>query len=442
MMRKILLLLLTVSAMVLSAYPGVCGPSGAEEINPFLERKIIIGRFRNAGEKSYDYLESTIRTALYDYALSVQFVTITEQERSLLQRISTRPAYTEAFQKAGGSISYKMQPVVTEAPCTEKDFGLEIQGSYLLQNQDIKVDISVFNHLTDNVYLEYSTTLPLQAILDKPQEFAVSFYTQFLKYKTFLVSITARPPDSLILVDGNPAGVGTSGPLLLTPGLHNIRVTKEGFHEYADIIRVDRDNFSMQAALEPLPKNHLFISSKSPREVDVYIDEQYAGKTPFTLSYHENTQNLSFVKENYHPLTLAIQQLEAEKNAVKVQLIETWKIQRMYEEAEMHKKRSRILSYSGLGMLGLAVLLGTQKTLYTQKAELYKGNNPQKYNQALNAEKTFTALTLCSAVISGGLFSFSFVELLQYFHTYNKPNMQFYQRSLHEIKRGPGEQAQ
>ncbi|MCK5570400.1 MAG: hypothetical protein KAJ15_11830, partial [Spirochaetes bacterium] len=75
---------------------------------------------------------------------------------------------------------------------------------------------------------------------------------------------------------------------------------------------------------------------------------------------------------------------------------------------------------TGLGMLGASIILGTKKTLYHQEADLYRETKPRRYYQAsMDASRVFLYLTVTSSVITGGIFTYSFIQIIKYFTLYS-----------------------
>jgi len=71
--------------------PGLC------EFNIFQQRNVIIGEFSNKGDTEYDYLADSLRTRIYTYALSIPFLTLTDEERLFLEKLSIRNELKTVF---------------------------------------------------------------------------------------------------------------------------------------------------------------------------------------------------------------------------------------------------------------------------------------------------------------------------------------------------------
>jgi len=83
------------------------------------------------------------------------------------------------------------------------------------------------------------------------------------------------------------------------------------------------------------------------------------------------------------------------------------------------RKQAKILSYTGFGMLGVTIFLGVKKTLYDQKADLYRPINEDLSQKSARTARTLSAFTYASSAVTGGAFIFSFIKLIKYFTLYN-----------------------
>ena len=117
---------------------------------------------------------------------------------------------------------------------------------------------------------------------------------------------------------------------------------------------------------------------------------------------------------------------EREAKAYTIELLEKLGIvlseedkEKILNKAELHRKSSETLYYTGIGMLGLSIIFGIEQTANLQKADLYRGVDSAKHIQALDATNTLSYLTAASSVITAGIFVFSFIEILKYFDLYN-----------------------
>ncbi len=409
--NKILLILIF---SIISVNTGCC------EFNIFQYRKVIVEEFENRGEERYDYLGDSISNLLYTYALSLPFLTLTDEERAFLKGLSQKPEYKDAFDEAKGIIQYRIEPYILKGIYDKKDFPLYIYGHYNVHSEDkVILNIFVYNSITDKIYVKYKTETNLFTILNNPNEYSIPFFKKFLKYKTYSVSLSAEPNDSLIFIDNKLTGIGKVQDILLAPGYHRVRVAREGYKDYSDLVHIERDGFLSSILLKKEEVSRPILTTVTPSDAQVFANEKYIGNTPFLLSFSESDHTFTFVKEGYIPRTVTVEELSQKEEELHLTLLSTEMKEKLFEKAEIHRKRSEILSYTGIGMLGLSVLLGIEGTANTQLADLYTGKDEDRYNQAVMAANIFNYLSTASSIITGGIFIFSFIELLRYFTLYN-----------------------
>ena len=137
-----------------------------------------------------------------------------------------------------------------------------------------------------------------------------------------------------------------------------------------------------------------------PSESDVYLNEEFLGKTPLEINLVEGYETLTFVKDGHDRLIYNIENLPPDKKTLDLKLSTTELTQDRYLQAETHLKRAKILSYSGIGMLGVSILLGREKTLYDQNEDL----GGDRYKDLGLKTNIFTYLTAASSIITGGIF--------------------------------------
>ena len=90
-----------VLCLLRAAHPGHC------DFNPFVSRRVMIGDIASRSGEGYGGIAEFIRTSIFNAFRSVPFLTLTDQERSFLQRLAELPQYEEQFLEAGSTIRYK-----------------------------------------------------------------------------------------------------------------------------------------------------------------------------------------------------------------------------------------------------------------------------------------------------------------------------------------------
>ncbi|UCB45773.1 MAG: PEGA domain-containing protein [Spirochaetota bacterium] len=395
------------------SYRGIC------DFNPFEQRKITILRFENQGEADYDYVKESVVNSIYNYAISIPYVSLTDEEIIFLQNLSDLDEYKDLFEEAGRTIRYRMEPFVTKKEPVTGDFPISIHGHYLVESEDqVTLSISAYNLLTKKTYTEYETSTDLFTLMNKPQTWLVPFFKNFLRYKTHTVAISANPSDSLIFADDRLIGIGESSEALLSPGYHRITVRREGYRTFSDLIHISRDDYTKHVVLKEEIQQTVFYTT-TPSAVRVYSGEKFAGETPLSVSITTQDRTLTFVKEGYVSKTVYTKEAMEGKGKHQVELITEEDKEKILNQAELHRKSSETLYYTGIGMLGLSIILGIEQTANLQKADLYRGIDSVKHSQALDTTNTLSYLTAASSVVTAGIFVFSFIEMLKYFNLYN-----------------------
>jgi len=398
--------------------------AGHCSFNIFTHRKINICAVENRGDEEYDYLAESIRTQVYTFALSIPFVTLTDEERVFLKNLSQTDEYSEAFSDAGNRITYRLIPQVELDTPSRRHWPIHICCSFLvLPGEEIEIAIEAQNTMSGESVVPPPVQLPLGTVLNRPGSYLTPFFKRLLRYETYTATIEAEPEGSLIFIDGKLRGIGMAEGILLPAGSHRVTVKHEGFTDYSDIFSLSEDGFSLQVVLKsskPLRR----ISVSSTPEAGVYLDERFLGNTPLDVEVAREPFTITLKRDGYRDAVIHstdIEELsakEASGNSVNIALIPTDIAQARYEDAVKYKKQAKIFSYAGFAMLGATVLFGVEKTLYEQKADLYDGVNQPRSDRARATAKTFSVLTYSSAAATGVIFGFSFLRMLKYFRVY------------------------
>ena len=106
------------------------------------------------------------------------------------------------------------------------------------------------------------------------------------------ISVTSQPAGAAIYLDGNYQGQTYSGQdfdiLAVTPGQHTISLSLSGYQDYSGTVMVSRGQTSqvsvtLTPSTQPGAGGNIVISS-DPSGADAYLDNQYKGITPLTLT--------------------------------------------------------------------------------------------------------------------------------------------------------------
>jgi hypothetical protein len=413
-MKKLITLLLLI--LFLSVHG-----TGLGDFNIFLQRKIIVGPLENLGEQEDNYLAENLSEQLRLLITKAPFISLTDRERAFLFTLALGDEYMEAFEQTDGKINYRLEPVAVLGDLDLKDYPLYVSGNYTLytgQEPDkevgLKLQIDVYNTMTDTAREQVFIEGNLFDFIDDPQDFLYPFLSEFLRYTIHRMNLTAEPPDALISVDDQLVGIGTAKNILVTPGLHRITIRHDRYKEYRDLVQVPKDGYWKHVVLQPETRTVQYDIATTPDGAKVYLDASYLGSTPLSVSIGSYDRTLTLSMEGYRTESIVVQDLPPEGGGLHFGLIESGIEEELKQKAERHWKWARGFSYVGLGVLVTSIIFGIQKTSKQQEADLYSSDEAQEKSDLYNT------LLISSLVLAGGIFTFSFIQTVQYFNTYNQ----------------------
>ena len=419
-MKKLLTLLLLV------LFISVHG-TGLGDFNIFLQRKIIVGPLENLGEPKDNYLAENLSEQLRLLIKKAPFISLTDRERAFLLTLSLGDEYRQTFEQTDGKINYRSEPVAVLGDFALEDYPLYVSGNYTLhtgQEPDkevgLKLQIDVYNTMTDTAREPVFIEGNLSDFIDDPQDFLYPFLSEFLLYTIYRINLTAEPPDALISVDDQLVGIGTAKNILVTPGLHRITVRRDSYREYQDLVQVPEDGYWKHVVLQPETRTVRYDIATTPDGAKVYLDASYLGSTPLSVSIGPYDRTLTLSMEGYRIESIVVQDLPPEGGGLHFGLIEAGIEEELKRKAERHRKWARGLSYVGLGVLVTSIFFGIQTTSKQQEADLYSSTDPGHADEARAASDLYNTLLISSLVLAGGVFTFSFIQTVQYFNTYNR----------------------
>jgi hypothetical protein len=402
------------------------------DFNIFLERKIIVGPFENRGDAKYDYLNVNLREQLYLLLADAPFITLTDRERAFVSDLSEQDEYEGLFSEAGGRISNRVDPHVVKGASSEQDYPLYISGRYTVHRDEtvepetgavseprIHLEIDVLNTMTGTEQETVVLGGALEDFIKNPRDSLFPFLPSFLRYTVYRTTITTNPAEALIFIDGDLVGAGAAEDILVTPGLHRIIVRHGGYKEYRDLI-VFEEGSRRHIELQPLTDIVHYHIVSTPAGALVYLDERYQGTTPLSIAVGPDSRTLTLSREGYRSASMAIKSLPQEGGQLHFGLIEADMAAELQRKAERHKQRARILSWTGVGVLGSSVIFGIMTTLRQQEAELTRDTDPDRSGRLQNESDLYNTLLISSLCIAGGIFTFSFVDTVNYFKTYSR----------------------
>jgi hypothetical protein len=400
---------------------------GLGDFNIFLQRKIIVGPLENLGEQEDNYLIENLSEQLRLLIIKAPFISLTDRERAFLLTLSLGDEYRETFEQTDGKINYRLEPVTVLGDLDLEDYPLYISGNYALHTGqepdsevELKLQIDVYNTMTDTAREPVFIEGNLSDFIDDPQDFLYPFLSEFLLYTIYRMNLTAEPPDALISVDDQLVGIGTVINVLVTPGLHRITVRRDGYREYRDLVQVPEDGYWKHVALQPETRTVLYDIATTPEGAKVYLDASYLGSTPLSVSIGPHDHTLTLSMDGYRTESIVVQDLPPEGGILHFGLIEAGIEEELKRKAERHRKWAKGLSYVGLGVLVTSIFFGIQTTSKQQEADLYSSTDPSRADEAQAASDLYNTLLISSLVLAGGIFTFSFIQEVQYFNTYNQ----------------------
>ncbi|MBN2323170.1 MAG: PEGA domain-containing protein [Spirochaetes bacterium] len=397
-----------------------CAAPAFADFNPFTQKRIVIGSFKNNGDPQYDYLGLILENSIYEYALFIPFLTLTDRERASLLGIAGDEKYAAAYEEAGGRLGFRLLPVVErgEADAAVAPGSVFIGGGYeVSQDEAVILSIEAIHGTDKSTYAHHEAASSLYDIVYRPETYLVDFFKKFLRYKTHLVRFIVEPEDSLLFIDGTLLGIGSKEGVLLTPGAHRVRVSKNGFKSFDHLVQVREDRITIHAALQREETKEPFFFPVSQDGARIYAGARYLGTSPDSVTVSESDRTVTFIKEGYINRTVTVKEIE-EKPAYEIPLLSGEMKTSVIEQALRHKNGSETLYYTGLGMTGLSILFGIGKTAYQQQADLYKSSNEARHSESLQAADTLGYLTAASVTVTAGVFIFAFIEMLKYFDLY------------------------
>jgi hypothetical protein len=437
--------------------------TGLGDFNIFRQRKIVVGPLENRGPERYDYLQESLRDQVAQLIADAPFIALTDQERAFLLTLSMNDDYKSAFAETGGSIVYRLDPLVVkdmsetgertsngftdEAAADAKgeegepaEYPLYLTGSYevvaseqaasrqaaeqdTLQKRDdpqLHLSLVVRNRMTGRTRDPIDLQGPLSGYIDDPGQFLFPLLPDFLRYTIYRATFTAEPSEASILIDDRLLGIGSARNVLVTPGLHRITVRSDGYREYRDLIQINQEDFSRHIVLEEEPLLIRYLITSTPDGAQVYLDAVYQGDTPVSISVGPSNRTLTLSKPGYRSESLALSALPPAGGKVAFSLIESGVSEELKSKAEKYRSRGKVSSWIGLGVLATSILFGTLSVSKQQEADLYETTDPERAADAQSASDTLNTLLISSLVLAGGIFTFSFIQTVQYFKLYNR----------------------
>ncbi|MBP2133053.1 hypothetical protein J2128_000974 [Methanomicrobium sp. W14] len=103
--------------------------------------------------------------------------------------------------------------------------------------------------------------------------------------KTGSIYVTSVPNNAMVYIDGSYVGNTPQLSSGISPGNHNVQITKTGYQEWGSTAYVSAGNTaSLQASLTAVSQYGSISVKSSPSGASVYLDGNYQGQTPTVIS--------------------------------------------------------------------------------------------------------------------------------------------------------------
>ena len=287
---------------------------------------------------------------------------------------------------------------------------------FRVSNDRIDIWINAENKKIGYFVNNYHVQSSIDDLIKRHEDLFIPFVKDILNYRVSVLKINTRPDNSLIFIDNNFAGKGSTGSFLLVPGLHRLWVYADGYKEWHEIINVAGDKYEKDIKMNRIEQIGKILIKTEPSGAQVYVEEKFSGLTPIAIKKDSGT--VTIVKDGYRNSVFNLNDVGGEEVYVKLKPAEQYKLEKTI--AEKKKKISNILYYTGLGFTFLAALSGARVTYYTQKAELYRNINEPVSSKSEKLRRVYSGLMIGAASAGVVVFSISFFEMLSYFKTYER----------------------
>jgi hypothetical protein len=115
------------------------------------------------------------------------------------------------------------------------------------------------------------------------------------------IVITGAVDGAEVYVDGELVGQAPLEPIDAAPGSHTVRVTRAGYTEFTDVVRV-RKGKATKFPVEMIAVSMVLSLRSEPEGAQVFVDENFAGEAPLELDLLEGIHKLKLSKFNYRDL--------------------------------------------------------------------------------------------------------------------------------------------
>ena len=178
------------------------------------------------------------------------------------------------------------------------------------------------------------------------------------------IAVTSQPSGAAVYLDGNYQGQTYSGQpfdiLAVSPGAHTISLSLNGYQDYSGTVMVSSGQTSqvsvtLTPSTQPGAGGNILISS-SPSGADAYLDNQYKGITPLTLTgVSSGTHTVTLKVNGYADWTGSVQVTSGQTTSVTATMTAV-------PTPTPTPTRTGLLPYAGIIAFGIiAILLSGKK---------------------------------------------------------------------------------
>ncbi len=170
--------------------------------------------------------------------------------------------------------------------------------------------------LTKQDYEDYTTSITLN-----PGDSRTISAT--LTPKFGYLTVYSTPTNAGVYVDGDYVGKTPLKGYNLSTGTHTVKLVKDGYEDYVKTVTINPGETTKVEATLTEAKGTLKITS-DPSEASVYIDGDYEGTTPLTLSLSPGTHSIKLSKSDYEDYTTSVTLNPGESKTISATLTPTF----------------------------------------------------------------------------------------------------------------------
>lgn len=131
------------------------------------------------------------------------------------------------------------------------------------------------------------------------------------------IRVTSTPSGSIAILDGGNQDLTPCTFYDVQPGIHKIKVIRDGYQPYTEQVRVTTAGQSqVSASLSPIQKTGTLYVTSSPSGADILLDGVYQGETPYTVYGSAGSHDLVLKLAGYQRWTSGVTIDSGRQNSV------------------------------------------------------------------------------------------------------------------------------